>query len=544
MPHEGPLAPAPSRRTMHRLKLRTEHIALGLCLLAVVAAYAVGRQVYEHIPHLEDELAYWWQAQIQARGKLKIPSPPEPQSFLVPFVVDHRGYRFAKYPPGWPMLLALGLRLGVFWWVNPLLAGLSLWLLYRLGSRLWNPKTGLAAVLLAMTSPWFWMLAGSLLPHMATLVYTGVLLLFWLALVDREAPRPLFWWGFVFGAMALVWTRPWTGLGVLLPFGVLALWRWRQGRLSTGMLLGFAGAALFTAGSFALWQWYVTGSPWQNPYTLWWPYDRPGFGPGRGVLPQGHSLRQAWINTRFSLWVGAADLLGWFRVSWLFFLPGLWALRDRRAEAWLLILIGPVLVLLYMAYWVGAWLFGPRYYFEGFYGYMLLTVLGIQVSAQGLAWLLGKVGVPRPRAVGRVAVGVVVGVLVALNLRFYLPLRLGMMRGLYGISRQAWQPFLRPEAQRFTPALVFVESERWMAYGALLPLEDPWLTTPWVFAWSRSDILDRRVWGCFPQRTALRYDPVERRLEVWETRPLPCPEEASENQMTGQAPRRRPETSP
>ena len=52
------------------------------------------------MPHLEDEIAYVWQAQALAGGAIKLPSPPEPKSFLVPFVVDYDGFRFGKYPPG------------------------------------------------------------------------------------------------------------------------------------------------------------------------------------------------------------------------------------------------------------------------------------------------------------------------------------------------------------------------------------------------------------------------------------------------------------
>ena len=87
------------------------------------------------------------------------------------------------------------------------------------------------------------------------------------------------------------------------------------------------GDRAFPASLHFLWQFAVTGDPTLNPYTLWWPYDKIGFGPGVGVLPQGHTLRIAWINTRFSLWVGSRDLFGWARYSWIFLPFGLWAAR-------------------------------------------------------------------------------------------------------------------------------------------------------------------------------------------------------------------------
>src|SRR4030042_3522674 len=103
---------------------RADKIALVISLLAVIITAWISFYIFEGIPHLEDEFAYLWQAQVIARGELAVPSPPEPKSFLVPFVVDYNGLRFAKYPLGWPVLLSFGELIGLRWLVNPLLAGL------------------------------------------------------------------------------------------------------------------------------------------------------------------------------------------------------------------------------------------------------------------------------------------------------------------------------------------------------------------------------------------------------------------------------------
>ena len=69
------------------------------------------------------------------------------------------------------------------------------------------------------------------------------------------------------------------------------------------------------------------------------------------------------------------------RYSWIFLPFGLWAAR-RNPKA---LLIGSVvisLVLVYMSYWIGATLFGPRYYYEGLFSLTLF-------SAAGIAWLAG-----------------------------------------------------------------------------------------------------------------------------------------------------------
>ena len=146
---------------------RADRIALVLSLLAVVAAFLVADRIFENIAHLEDEIAYLWQAQAIAHGDLTLPSPPHPHSFLVPFVVDYKGLRFGKYPLGWPVLLGVGVRLGVRNLVNPLLAGLGVWLTYRLGKKIFGETVGLLAAGLTLTSPFFLVNSGSLLSHPA-----------------------------------------------------------------------------------------------------------------------------------------------------------------------------------------------------------------------------------------------------------------------------------------------------------------------------------------------------------------------------------------
>lgn len=511
-------------------------------LLGTVAAYAVAIRVYEGIPHLEDEFAYLWQAQVFSAGQVKVPSPPEPDSFLVPFVIDYQGYRFGKYPPGWPLVLAIGVALGIPSWINPLWTGLTVGVMYTLGRRFYSPGIGLLAAGLLLTSPLLWMQAGSLLSHMSTLVYTGAWILGWWWALEGDRHRRWAWTLIGVSAALLMITRPWTALAVMAPYLPLTLWwRWK-GRVPWFSLFYVGCWVVFGASLVLLWNTLVTGDPFLNPYILWWPYDRVGFGPGYGVLPEGHSLQQAWINARFDLRVAASDVLGWFTFSWLFLPLGLWDLRKRSAHALGTALILPSLVLFYMAYWVGAWLLGPRYYFEGLYGWILLTAAGVASAARWLDAPFSR------RAWGTVLVGVVLGTLVTLNLWGYLPRRLGMLRQLYGISREPWQVFLERWGPPYTPGLVLVKADHWTQYGVFLPLQDPWLSTPWIFAWSRGEEVDARVVGCFPQRRAWVYRAATRELHPWMGEAAPCPEPAlgveGLNEKAGQAPRRRPETSP
>lgn len=492
--------------------LRADHLAFVLSLLAVLFTYLVTERIFESIPHIEDEIAYVWQAEAIAGGKLTVPSPVDPKSFLVPFVVDYQGQRFGKYPLGWPALLAIGVRLGVRSLVNPLLAGLGVWLTYRLGKKIMGETVGLLAAGLTITSPFFLVNSGSLLSHPFGLVLSTAFTLAWLDAFSPQTstPRwmPTITAGLTLGVLAL--TRPFTALAVGFPFAIHGLYLLvrgdrptRQRVLAIGLLALAVGALNF------LWQYAVTGDPWFNPYTLWWPYDKIGFGPGFGRAEGGHSLELARINTRYTLSVGYQDLFGWGSYSWIFLPIGLLAILLRRNwRALLIAAVPPSLVLFYLAYWVGAWLYGPRYYYEALYSLTL-------VSGAGIAWLAGWPLQPaEPRKPQRgwwrarpLAVATIVALLISANLIFYLPTRLQEMRGLYDMDRADLLPFATPQAQALTPALIIVHPSEWMDYGVLLELQDPFLNTPFIFIYSRGTKPDHTVAEAFPDRVVYHYYP-------------------------------------
>jgi 4-amino-4-deoxy-L-arabinose transferase-like glycosyltransferase len=492
---------------------RSDKIALVLSLLAIPVSYWIGGRVYEHMAHLEDEMAYVWQAQVMAHGQLTVPSPAYPNSFLYPFVVDYNGLRFGKYPLGWPALLSIGERLGARNLVNPLLAGLCIWLIYRLGKRILGETVGVLAAGLTLVSPFFLVNTASLLSHPLGLVLSATFTLFWLeAFGNPVVKRP--WLPTIVGALALgglILTRPFTALGVAIPFIIHGIYLLTTGDWATRRrLLAFAGLVALIGTLYFVWQYAVTGDPFLNPYVLWWPYDKIGFGPGHGHKPIGHTLEQARINTKFSLSVGYWDLFGWPKISWIFIPFGILAILRKPAKRLEAILVSSVivcLVIFYMAYWVGASLYGPRYYFEGFYSLAIL-------SAAGVAWLAGwpiRPGDPWPKA-GRwqrarslLVSGLVAG-LVAFNLVFYLPNRLEKMHGLYGVQRAALEPFLTQEAQNLTPALIIVHPQKeWIEYGRLLELESPFLDSPFIFIYSRGSVQDQAQAAQFPERKVYHY---------------------------------------
>lgn len=493
---------------------RADRIALVLSLISILVTFYVTKEFFEGIPHLEDEIAYVWQARAIADGNLTVTSPSQARSFLVPFVVDHNGQRFGKYPLGWPVILAIGVRLGIRSMINPLLAGLGVWFTYRLGKKVFGETVGILAAALTLTSPFFLMNSGTLLSHSFGLVLSTAFALAWIDGFGKpDAPRrnlPTIVAGLTLGVLVL--TRPLTAVAVALPFAIhgfylliRADWHTRRHVIAVGVLTLAVSVLTF------LWQFAVTGDPLLNPYTLWWPYDKVGFGPGHGVTENGHNMNLARINTRFSLQVGYSDLFGWGRFSWIFLPLGILAVLQRRNWQGLLVAaVFPSLVIFYMAYWVGAWIFGPRYYFEGLFSLTL-------ISGAGIAWIAGWPIQPSetwPKYHGwkrfrPLFLSAAVFVLVVGNLVFYTPARLNNLRGLHGMERSDLTPFFTEQALELTPALIIVHPNNWMEYGVLLDLQSPDLDSPFIFIFSRNPQADDALRVEFPDRNFYHYYPQD-----------------------------------
>jgi hypothetical protein len=308
-------------------------LVLLLALFAFFMTGLVAQRVFEGLPHLEDELAYLYQAKVFAGGQIVVDSPEPRSVYWQPFVIDSNqtGYRFGKYTPGWPALLALGVAMGQLWVVNGFLAALTVMLIYRFGREVYNPEVGLIAALLSSFSPAALLLNGSLMSHTAGLFWT---MLFVYAYWRIEKGQKALIWGAVAGLAlgALASSRPLTTVAIGLPFVVwsgvrllraflysesnlfeMAEQRLKQrfetvwGSLKPLLLLGIC--TLLLASSIPGFSYVATGNPRQNLYELVWNYDRVGFGQAFGRNT--HRLAKGYNHARFDLSLTSADLFGW-----------------------------------------------------------------------------------------------------------------------------------------------------------------------------------------------------------------------------------------
>jgi hypothetical protein len=358
-------------------------IVLLLALFSFVMSALLSRIVFERLPHLEDEMAYLFQARILARGDLVAPAPALSQALWQPFVIQHEGHRFGKYPLGWPAQLAVGELLGASWLVNASLAALTVTMVYRMGSSIFSRDTGLIAAALTSVSPMTLLLSATLMGHTSALFFFSLFIYtYWR--MENRGHKLL--WGAVAGlALGMVIAnRPLSGLAVALPlvaWSVIQVVRTQfQGKrtrlidltrllISLRPLVVLTVCALFLSATIPFFSAAAVGDATANLYTRVWSYDRVGFGECCGR--SGHTLAKAFNHLHFDLSLAAADLFGWqiggwddelvrhlrqesdlfpnLGVSWLLLPFGLWiGFQQRRAALLLWLLLGAVWV------WFGA----------------------------------------------------------------------------------------------------------------------------------------------------------------------------------------------
>lgn len=357
--------------------------ATALSLVALAGSTALTFAVLEPIPHIEDETAYLFQAKVFADGRLYAPAPALPEFFPSSWIITHQGRWFAVFPPGWPLLLAVGTKAGVPALVNPILAGLCVLVLFGLLREASERTAAAYGTALCVASPFFLFMGASLMSHTAMLLFTALSTLCHLKGLRRDGSPG---WFLLAGLSS--------GMAVLIrPPDAVALWcaqalygvvtgRGRLLRISAGFALSAIGllpGALF----YLSYNRVLTGSWFLTPVALISPNIGLGFGPRMGANwdtfeTPGHDLWRALLNLNFNSAVLSQDLFGW-PMSSLTLLLVVWTFGGKRARGvGLATLAIASIVGGYAMYWYHGVGFGARFYF-GLVPYLvLLTVAGVR----------------------------------------------------------------------------------------------------------------------------------------------------------------------
>jgi len=507
--------------TVGRLKLeieglvgrseKSEAITGGIDRFAVVAAVWVTVVAamlnffsYERHPHIPDEVVYIYHARYLAAGMLTLPAPPVQQAFDIDLMNYEADRWFCPVPPGWPLILALGVLFHASWLVNPILAGLNVLLAYLLVRELYDRRTARLATLLLCTSPWHIFMAMNFMTHTFTLTcaLVAAVAVAW----ARRAGSPL--WavvsGVATGAVSLI--RPLEGVVVA---GLIGLWIIGVGgkRLKISGLAAFAFGVIAVGGIAMPYNKLLTGSPTKFPIMAYTDkYYGPksnalGFGPDRGLGWEldphpGHGPLDATINSNLNTFSLNIELFGWGAGSLLFIALLIFAGAVRGNDYLMLAVIVAIFAVHFFYWYSGGPDFGARYWYLMLLPCVVLTVRGIQ-------YLENKLGRdPAGGSVGQPRVAIFALSLCALALVNYFPWR--------AIDKYHHYLRMRPDVRylaedlHFGKSLVLIRGNRHPDYesAAVYNPLDLRADAP-VYAWDRNPEVreqtlkvyaDRPVW--------------------------------------------------
>jgi hypothetical protein len=432
---------------------RSLPVALAVLACAISAAFTY--VVLEPFPHIEDEAAYYFQARVFAGGRLFAPVPVFPEFFPSSWVIPHEGRWFSVFPPGWPMLLAVGMKAGVPALVNPVLTGLCVIVIYELVRELYGPRHAIWSAALCCLSPFFLFMGGSFMSHTALLLVMSLSTL--CHVKAMRASRGTTWFclaGLAAGCGLLI--RPPDAVAIWAAQALHALWVGRFRHLK-GLALSAGGLAV--AGiAYLAYNRVLVGHWWEAPLIMMNSAYRMGFGSDIGVNWEtfdtpGHNPWRALINLNFNAAVMSQDLFGW-PLSSLFFVIVFWVFGTMTAAHRLSAAIVGSVVVAYGLFWYHGVAFGARFYFCLVPHLFAFTIDGIRELPRILARYLPSGEPLLARGVGAaVLLWCIFGSLV------YVPKvsLLGPYHDQRGINASLYE-FVRREG--ITSGIVFVQAPR------------------------------------------------------------------------------------
>jgi hypothetical protein len=387
-----------------------DRFAIRAAIFTVVLCGALSFFSYERHPHLGDEIAYLYHARYLATGALTMPVPALLEAFDLD-LFDHDATRWWASPPvGWPLILAIGVLFKADWLVNPLLAGVCVFLSFLLVRELYDRRTARLTVFLLALSPWHALVGMSYMTHTVSLAFA-----LWAAVALAWARKnSSLSWAFVSGiSVGMVgMIRPLEGavLGVLIG-SLMALW-WlgfggKRLNIATVAAWGF-GCAVMGAAIFH-YNFTLTGSPTKFPIMVWADKymglnsNAMGFGPDRGAgwpldpYP-GHSPVEGVINSNLNITAINTELFGWSIGSLI--LIALFAVSMKlRPSDWLMTAMIAGIFIAHFFYWFsGGPDFAARYWYLMIVPLVALSVRGLQVLINRLTHESPQPHLPKVRA--------------------------------------------------------------------------------------------------------------------------------------------------
>ncbi|MAG84474.1 hypothetical protein CMK10_09965 [Candidatus Poribacteria bacterium] len=424
--------------------------------------------IFEHVPHVQDNIDQLFHAKIFLSGNLTVPSHEHKEFFDFTHNINN-GKWYSEYPPGHTFMLMLGLILGAPWVINPLLGSISVVLFYLVGQAFFDEKTGRLAALLGGLSPFVIIMSSGFFSHNTSLFFTALFALFFFRTIIKGKLSDSLIAGLSLGICLNA--RILTAIGIGLPYafyaGYLMLTKKKVYILRFAvMLAGF----LIMVGVLASFNYLTNGHPMLTGYEVLWGSDHnPGF--GHSAWGEPHTPKRGLIQNLNNFNALNKYLFEWCIPStffvMLFFVGG-------RCTQWDYLLIASTFSLsfVYFFYWYQGWCFGPRFMYESACPLILLTARGIihtpDIVKEKFQSKLSKGNL-------RYFLSLIIGFCICVALCANVPVLIKLYSDDYwGVNTEVQQAI---EREKLSNAVVFVNSY----YGSVLALNSPQLDSEIIY---------------------------------------------------------------
>ncbi|MBN1550836.1 glycosyltransferase family 39 protein [bacterium] len=363
-------------------------IVTSMCTACLIFSISINNHYLKRIPHVQDSVNYLFQASLFAQGKLYEKSSELTPFFAVELLRYKHGKMHSHAPFFYPFVLMFGVLAGKPWIVNPIVASMTLLLVYITGVRHYNKLVGILAAILMLFSPFFLIMSATFMSHAVGCFLSISILLFLLEYTTFGKMKH----ALILAALCglLFNTRPLTGVMMVLGSAICMLFpdksarrkKYRDIMIVLAIFLVFfllfilyqgvfSGQFLiFTFGSDHTTKMGSSGE--SGGYEIIALFQKFGLlQKGWQTLPYGIASVKDQIGLYFTY------VLNW--PKWMnfafFFIPFILLRRTRNDMIPFVLFV--MVILGYTLYYKPAIMYGPRYLYETIPFFIILTARGI-----------------------------------------------------------------------------------------------------------------------------------------------------------------------
>ena len=468
------------------LNIRSAYFIILIFAITFTLTNLCSYFIFEHVPHVQDNIDQLFHAKIFLSGHLTVPSHEHKEFFDFTHNINN-GKWYSEYPPGHTLMLMLGLILNAPWIINPFLGSVSIVLFYLIGKSLFDEKTGRLASLLGGFSPFVIIMSSGFFSHNTSLFFTALFALFFFRTIRTSKLSDSLIAGLSLGICLN--SRILTAIGMGLPYAFYAVYlmltKTRVYILCfMVMLVGF----LMMVGVLASFNYLTNGHPMLTGYEVLWGSDHnPGF--GHSAWGEPHTPKRGLIQNLNNLNALNKYLFEWCIPS-TFFVMLFFAGGRRTQWDYLLIASAFSLSFVYFFYWYQGWCFGPRFMYESTCPLILLTARGIIHTPDIIK---KKFQSKLSEGDLRYFLSLIIGFCVCVALCVNVPTLIKLYSDDYwGVNTKVQKAV---EREKISNAVVFVNSY----YGSVLALNSPQLDNEVIYVRDLG-VKNKLMMDCYPGR--------------------------------------------